>query len=145
MRSKPVEKKALSRQGGKGRIRADRQRPKVPGARVRWRLRGTGMVRLVIITVILANLFLLADGVVRLVKKNRAAEALSDRIAEERKRLQNRKKVRDYMSSPEYVRDAARNLGYVDEGDRVEAVAEPIGPSSASPVPRRKRVPPIPY
>lgn len=123
-----------------GRTRR-RWRPAAPGGRIRWRLSWVGLVRLAVIAIILTNLYVLADGLVRLVMKNRAAEALSQRIAEENGRLQERKKERDYMMSPEYVRDAARSLGYVVRDDRAEAVAEPEDPGAESAAPRDRDTP----
>ena len=113
------------------------------GIRRQWRFRPRGLLNLVLLTVLLLNLYVLADGLVRLIKGFRTERLLRLRLAE--KSAQNRllEKERDRMAGDDYLREEARRLGFLAPGEKPDP-AEDLQ-TVESPVKRHREQPCPPY
>lgn len=126
---------------------AERYRPPRPAksgrAHRRWRFRSRGLLGLVLLTIFAINLYVLADGVIRLVKSRRDEKLL--RQQQDRQLSLNRslQQNRDWMTSDDYLREQAHSLGYTSSGEQTF----PAGgsPPIESPVKRRRDRPCPPY
>ena len=117
-------------------------KPPLRKPRRRWRFRPRGILNLILLAVFLVNLYVLADGLVRLVKTAHAERVLRRRLAERAAMNRLLEKDRDRMAGDDYLREQARRLGFVAAGEEVVPLE---APPVESPVKRRRSRPSPPY
>ena len=129
------------------RMRAPASRPACRTSykrrRRRWRFHPRGLIRVILVAVVAINLYVLADNLVRLIKRDREEDALSRSLVEGGKRYEALKKQRDYMQTTEFLRDSAHSLGYIAPGETADAMAVEV-PTGANHMVQKKRNPPSP-
>lgn len=113
--------------------------------RRRWRFQPHRLARLILAAVVALNLYVLADNLVRLLKRHREERALSHSVIQDGKRYEALKKQRDYMRTTEFLRDSAHSLGYIEPGETADTLAEEISPSAEAAVQKKRARPSPPY
>ncbi|MCL6614372.1 MAG: hypothetical protein K6U03_07150 [Firmicutes bacterium] len=113
------------------------------GIRRRWRFHPRGLINLVLLAVLLVNLYVLADGLVRLIKGARSERLLRERLA--KRTVLNRllEEDRDRMAGDDYLREQARRLGFLGPGEVTESTE--VLPMVESPIKRQRSRPCPPY
>lgn len=112
-------------------------------ARRRWRFQLRGLLGLLLVTIFAINLYVLADGVVRLIKSRRNETILRQQQSRQLKLNSSLQQNRDWMASDDYLREQARNLGYASPDEPTISTSGP--PPVESPVKRRRDRPCPPY
>lgn len=112
-------------------------------SRRRWCFRPRGLVRVLLVVVVVLNLYVLADNIIRLVKQHQEENALTRGVVKSGQQYEALKKQRDYMQTTEFLKDSAHSLGYIAPGETADAIAEEI-PTNADPTVQKKRNRPCP-
>ena len=111
--------------------------------RRRWRFQPRGLLGLILLAVFAINLYVLADGVVRLIKFRRDEAALRQQQSRQLKLNRSLQQNRDWMAGDDYLREQAHNLGYTSPDEPSIPTGDP--PPAESPVKRRRARPSPPY
>ncbi|NLG84138.1 MAG: hypothetical protein GX493_05945 [Firmicutes bacterium] len=113
--------------------------------RRRWRFRPRGLVNLLLLIFLLFNLYVLTDGLVRLVRQRRTEAVLRARLAQQKAVNRDLAKRRAWMQTDEYLRAEAARLGLVspDQEQKVEVKEEIL--TVESPFKRQRTRPCPPY
>ncbi|MGQ9778508.1 MAG: septum formation initiator family protein [Bacillota bacterium] len=112
--------------------------------RRRWRFRPRGLVNLVLLLLLLFNLYVLADGLVRLVKQRRAEAVLRARLAQQKAVNRSLERRQKWMQTDEYLRKEAAKLGLVPPEEE-NALRREKEPPAESPLKRPRAHPCPPY
>lgn len=126
-----------------------RQAEPVPFSRAgaprrRWRFRPRGLVNLILLILLLFNLYVLVDGLVRLVKQYRTESLLRARLAQQKAVNRSLERRREWMQTDEYLRQEAARLGLVSPQEENGARREKEPPAE-SPLKRPRARPCPPY
>lgn len=112
--------------------------------RRRWRFQPRGLLGLILLAVFAINLYVLADGVVRLIRFRRDEATLRQQQSRQLKLNRSLQQNRDWMAGDDYLREQARNLGYTSPDEPSISTGDP-SPPAVSPVKRRRTRPCPPY
>jgi len=101
------------------------------------------LLRLILLAIFAINLYVLADGIVRLLKSGRDEAALRQQQSRQLKLNSSLQQNRDWMASDDYLREQAHNLGYSSPDEPLIPTNDL--PPAESPVKRRRARPSPPY